>query len=39
MQKRSPAIAKKAYVRSPASEFQSRRERFFRGDTVPCTLC
>jgi len=28
-----------AYVQSPASDFQSRRARFLRRHTVPCTLC
>jgi len=28
-----------AYVRRPETDFQTRRERFVRGNTVPCTLC
>jgi len=32
--------ADRTAIRSrPASDLQSRRERFFRGDTVLCTLC
>jgi len=27
------------YVWSPMSEFQSRRKRFVRSDTIPCMPC